>query len=395
MINIKKALLLLLLISIILLASCVEPVDFSEYEDVNFIIDQDFPTTGNDDGEQRWLEERAAEEVTDGVEYMIFEPVSETAAGSIVNLPADAAIYRLEIPNLVPNGDFEEDPLTSGWSEEGATAEITWDAATDPAVIEGRVLDYSHSASSLVKLDTSAFLLPDVQYSLRFDLKLSPGTDELDNMNFEYYYNLASETPAYSWSPVLLGYGNTVIIDFPVEVDKNAPAFTTTESGYFTIGWSVGNSGQEGYMDNLRMTRVDRTNTLFLDIPFSSPDRPDLLSGGTYTFSLYVKKEAADQVTPQVHNRFQAEGLTMGINTTASASYSGRNIDISAITASTWTKVSVSYSNSERVQIYTPADTSASIMTLSIVPTNWNSANDNTAGSILISSPELTWTYDS
>ena len=74
--------------------------------------------------------------------------------------------------------------------------------------------------------------------------------------------------------------------------------------------------------------------------------RPDLLSGGIYTFSIYVKQEEPADVTPATE-RYPAESLTLGINPPPSAaypanpSYSGRTVDISGVTDSTWVKVSV------------------------------------------------------
>ncbi len=390
----QKNIIYLGLITLLILSGCADPADFSQYESLNLIADQDFSYTGNDDGEQLWLREYIKHQVDEPSinpdSHMIFEPVDAAEAGSITGLPAGAAMYRLEIPNLIPNGDFETDPTASGWSETGTFSLITWDPPAVPSHIEGRVLDFYHPTGGWIKLNTPAYLTSNVKYSLRFDLRLK-GT-ELDNMLFEYNYNDGS-TPPIDWSPVLIPYSQTDIINFPVEKDKNISAFTATAAGFFTIGWSVSNKSKEGYMDNFRITRIDRSNTLYLDVPFRMGERPELLSGGTYTFSVYVKKENSTRVTPDYPNRYHAEGLTMGINDT-SGGLSGNKVDISGITDSTWIQVSVQYSNSQRVQINTPVNTGDSVMTLTMVPTDWNSTTANTAGSILISSPSLTWSPD-
>ena len=116
----------------IVFASCEIPtVDFSEYVDVNFLEDHAFDDAA-------WIPDQLAP-------YMLFEAVPAsvaTAVGTPFDAPSNAGstIYRLEVLNLIPNGDFEDTvaynvtDLPDGWTNSGApTAQISAAMTVDDA----------------------------------------------------------------------------------------------------------------------------------------------------------------------------------------------------------------------------------------------------------------------
>lgn len=357
----------------------MEPADFLEYTDVNLIPSRDFDAVDPETALPVWQRE-----IADST-YMIFEEITAAEAGTVSGLPDPAApVFRLEIPNLIDNGDFEADPAGTGWSTSGG-ATLTWVPNTDPKAIAGRSLYFSHSSNTLDYLEMNlSALTPDALYSIRFDLGL---TIKMETMLFQY--DNGTSNPV-KWSPALSEYSITDIIAFPVANNSSIPAFSSAAGGSFLIGWPNNNSGQQGYFDNLRITRIDQSNMIYAEIPYQETGRPALLSGGTYTFSVYVKREDPSQVTPVRVNHYHAEGLTMGINDTTGL-LSGISVDINGVTDSQWTEVSVSYNQTQRVQIYLPDDPTDPVIQLSLVPSKWCENGQNTAGSILISSPSLIW----
>ncbi|MFO8042648.1 MAG: hypothetical protein R6U25_05570, partial [Alkalispirochaeta sp.] len=98
----------------LLLTSCPTGVDWSDYDGVNLIEDRPLGAT-DADGNSLWyfaegLEAGTVNPVTGtnvSTDFVALVEVPENEAGS---LPAGVSgpIYRYEIPNLLPHGDFEE-----------------------------------------------------------------------------------------------------------------------------------------------------------------------------------------------------------------------------------------------------------------------------------------------
>jgi len=366
----------------LILGGCSISADFSDIQGVNLITSRDL-----DDIDTVTLLPLWQREIADNT-YMIFDDITVGYSGPTAGLPdAAAPIFRMEIPNLVTNGDFEGG--LAGWTANGSAS-----MSTAAGIIDGNCLQFQHSSSNLDYLELNLAGLPavDALYSIRFDLKMSIA---MENMLFEYDNGTATTVV---WTPDLSEFTTAEIISFPVGDVGSIPAFTSAAGGVFHIGLpSQSNSGQQGYLDNLRITRIDQSNTVYLEVPYSDAVRPDLLSGGIYTFSIYVKQEEPADVTPATE-RYPAESLTLGINPPPSAaypanpSYSGRTVDISGVTDSTWVKVSVSESWSQKVQVDAPADGTDPVLILTMTPTDSNGNGTNIAGSLLVSTPSLTWT---
>lgn len=157
----------------VVLVGCTLDTDyFSEYRGTNILGNWDFDT-GNWDLEV-------------GPEFMTWEPAGEAHEGH--------QAYRLEIKNLIPNGDFEDEGLTpdsgpsttvpTNWSRLGGT--VTFAATHDTVSLTGRSMRWEAPGGSSLLLDLGAAIGAAWQssnsYRVRFDFA-ELGATGLVNIN--------------------------------------------------------------------------------------------------------------------------------------------------------------------------------------------------------------------
>ena len=386
---------LVLLLPLLVLIAC-DPVDqFGDYRDVNLIDGKGF-----DSGV--WEPDR------DESYYMNFEEVSSSIAGSTGDLPDDSGIYRLEIPNLVPNGDFEGSTVGGG-------VPSPWVLINTSGLSSADVVDTSSSYD--INGNTFYYDIDDketdrINYDMQSNLKdgFKEGKNYIIRFNIRsdgytsFEYNDGSSGfPGYSWT--LQAGTDMSIRSFP---DENIISLITAQSGAthnFTIGALDPDVQrvQTAYIDNFRVVRTDIDQFVRYEVPVvdSSGSRPELIDG-YYKFSVYIKEDPTNttiQSADKVANRFPASGVTLQMalkyddevyKTSAPAAFHPDDEDTDW---SEWTKVTLTSGDAFSVTQF--GTTEKVFIELRITPTDAAQAGNNKdAGSLLIASPSLEYLPD-
>ncbi|MFP4536111.1 MAG: hypothetical protein ACLFNP_10345 [Spirochaetaceae bacterium] len=360
---------------------CQPTAGFGEYSGVNLIESRDFDAT-DEEGAALWQ--------TDASDtYMTWEEVGSVSPPGNVSGP----VYRLEVKNLLENGDFEDPTLPGFWSVDGAASV----GLTDPGFTGSRTLEIEQSASQ-VFLDLAAGLADGfeqgAQYAVfmklqttqsSFLLELNDGSKALDEDNARVIsvpQNLAVEFPGEDTSVSLNAVGNTL-------APSDANAYDTLSFGGFKP--ETGARGFIGEIDDLRIVRTDQTTYARLAVPYEETGRPQLIGGGVYTFSVWIRRDP----TAGSANRFHARRVSLGITNAESDSPATAYLDVhdtSEIDA--WTEISSEFDGPSFLK---PEGQETVILNLVIEPTasqgngGLEEPSYYDAGSILIAGPSLTW----
>jgi hypothetical protein len=351
-------------VAVILYISCdQDPTILTEYEGVNLIANKGF-----DSGD--WVPDQ-------GSTYMNFEEVAGVALPADV---ADSAVYRLEIRNLVEDGDFEQSTVglapVAAWSTSG----ITPDPADDEPVIEvaeisdfdGKCLDFDvPSPNKAVEFDLGSILdgyQQSKSYILRFDFK--PDSEAL-----YFYYFPTYDSDDYFTDLHTADAKEITVYDFPADFEITTSEFTSTGSA---DAFYITEAPQSGYIDNFRIVRTDIPLRIRITLPWADTGRPDELPlvSGWYEFSLWVRSD-----TVAADNRFESHDVTIGVeNDIAVFPDRGTPLDMNG-----WARISmVAF-----VQIDAPEDPSEHVLELSVSSTDLKYANSRDVGSLLIAAPAL------
>ncbi|MDR1893221.1 MAG: hypothetical protein LBQ61_00835 [Spirochaetales bacterium] len=387
---------------ILSLSGC-KPLDYSSpLSGINLAANQDFSVNW-----QREIENDPGVASGDRDKYLIFAPLSAADAGTTAGLPnAGASIYRLEIPNLFPNGDFEASLVTGpiGWDSfpPGANPAPAFSIETPtspPAASGSNRLKFDKAGDTEIRIDAG---LVDIDYTrgwrfnLQFDLIPDPNffTSPDQDANMHFTFGAASIPDSITLSLVA---GRNVY-------QGSFLSAQTSGTARFSLGDVKYPQDQEGWIDNIRVSRTDipHSNRIAVKIPYSEAGRLDLALGGTFTFSVWVKREQASQLSPNQPNRFDASGLTLGIHgmdyfipqdpatgaplPPVLKTQIGQRVDISGVRDDRWTLVSVT----ETLIFNPPPNPQDPALMLSICPTDWTGTASASPGSLLISSPSLT-----
>jgi hypothetical protein len=388
---------LVLLLPLLVFMAC-DPADyFNEYRDVNLIDGNGF-----DSGE--WGPDR------DESYYMNFEEVSSSIAGSTGDLPDDSGIYRLEIPNLVPKGDFEEWTIgadvigataVNGWTRDGGPPTTTADIIDTSAGINGNTMEFDiGDEEHRLDFDLSSTLLDGFKngktYIIRFDIKSNT------NNAFEVREN-SIPYPGKSWT--LQSSGGLQTSEFPPDSIVSTVTSQGSSGQYFSIGAEDNDvqTIQGGWFDNFRVVRTDIDQWIRYDVPVTDPDgdRPNLIDG-YYKFTVYIKEDPTNTKIDsgdKAANRLPASGVTLQMalrndgetyKTTVAEAFHPDDEDADW---SEWTKISVTSGDSFNVTQFDDPD--KTFIQLRITPTDTSSGSDERdAGSVLIASPILEYLPD-
>ncbi len=303
--------------ALLLLAGCPQgPGPYADYVGVNLIADQavfGFPVVG------RWLPDAAAV-------YMGF-----TFAGGALppGAPSGAEVWRLELKNLVPNGDFEVGAVglpPAGWAlidggpiGPGALELID---GLQPEALDGKTLYLKcvDKTADMVDLDVRAAatdgFLQDSTYLVRFDYRTNK-----DRIVFEYNNLPVLPLPEGAWTwnadgdagPTFTGrYAFPPANIIPtVTVGPAAQQHYTFNSLLLSAAHKI-----EAYVDNLRLIRTNQTYFARLSITDGEAALP--LVAGAYRFSIWVKLDPT--ATPVVFNRFAARAVELSLKRTYQSS---------------------------------------------------------------------------
>jgi hypothetical protein len=385
--------------TLLLFAGCPFSDLFSEYRGKNLAGEYGF-----DSGS--W------EMSTSDPNLLVFEAPSDPTALDTTGLPDGAessGIYRLEIPNLMPNGDFEASTPgahptlpDAGWSAVNGSGSISYEVINAGGnEINTNTFHYTLADAVPPGEDRIHFDLPGElgayfaagnTYVVRLDIRAD------EEVSFEYSDILTPASGTFWIFPFDPTAGMTVR-DFPSEVMTSEFAAL---SGYehLTLG-AVADKGQavtqKAYIDNLRIVRSDTDQTLFLKVPVidSSSDRPELLDG-VYRFSLYVREDTTNTISgtgTKQNNRFPATGVSLRTGIAVEGEdpiYIGGpeafHPDDPDTDWTGWTEISME----AQISFLSRGDPSTLFLVCGITPTDITSGGiDRDAGSILIAAPFL------
>lgn len=369
---------------LLLLSTCKQIDLFPEYRGTNLI--ENIPLAN-------WVPDQATT-----TPYMNYEQVTGTG----YEPPSDhtaAEVYRLEIKNLIPNGDFETGVSPPpGWTlfPGGDTLEVV---NSGSGQISGNTMHFAlNDAADRVDYDTRGAnpvtdgFLKNASYLIRFNYRTN------GSLVFEFN-DTANSIDWWKFYGGDNGGTNNItltnLLEFPPgELKGSFPEQTVGDNVdyYFSFGsMDSNNSGpQEGYIDNVRLIRTDLTYKLRLDLSYQGDTAEPLISGD-YRFSIYVK----DDPSAGSNNRLTSNRVCIGITGGGVASV-GTTFDESSFSVyrqyyngldgedwSNWSKVSVDL-------VLQIPNSSSRVMELSICPTDDSQGSLNMdVGSILISSPSL------
>jgi len=291
------------LLAPLLVAGCTLDTDyFGEYRGVNLLENWDF-------GSGRWA-------LDVGDEFMTWEPVPGEAHEGHPG-------YRLEIKNLVPNGDFEDEAITpdsapsnavpTNWSLTGGTVE--YGASHDSVSLTGRALRWKASAGGnalLLNLGTAlgSAWVPSTSYPyrVRFDFA-DLGSSGILNINLvkEFPHPLGDGSLAEGegkWDQTNL-VGKTVY-----SFSKQFTQPSNLEDRYLVWGPLNGAEATNVVLDNVRVFLDAGSRAATATLPSLDSGTLTLLPGektGMYQFTVWVKDDpgAGD------NNRFQAAAVSI------------------------------------------------------------------------------------
>jgi hypothetical protein len=385
--------------------SCQQPYEFEEYDGTDLISSQGFESgqwllydTAAAPDEDPWVP------ADSGHTYVNFEAVDAAALGLDTSaLPTQPdgtaeAVYRLEIRNLLANGDFEETAPGSLPAQWGQTLPDIGQVISGAGAIDGHTLRLQFGQANAVYTDLATHLTdfqPDTPYRFLFEMKTvtdSVGV-ELNNGpppggESKTGYSLRIARPG--------GATADTVLRFPEDPGFGGNNTLVPDTAYsqFSFGGNSANASVtiNAFVDNLRMVRTDVPLHVRLPIPREGSGRPDILGGGTYAFTVFVRDD------PTVHdvasgggNRFRANGLSVSLNplpgepTVGYFETAERTDDWTD-----WTQLSFALDG----QQLSEGDSVVDLLLMPSLPGRTLEVATLDAGSLLLAAPRLYWAED-
>jgi hypothetical protein len=312
-----------LLLVVVLLAGCGWNEWKEEYRGVDLITDRGLSTVDFADA--------YIGGTTPAFDYVNYEEISDSAVyGGITGLPGTpGSVYRLELVNLMPNGDFELvgagqslDAFDPTWTIDGS---VTLEGNNTAGVaINGMSAYFDVVGNEAAFFNLRTGLLDSLVHpgSYHLNLFLRRAT-ALTRVNFDYgsqsfsfltLDNIIWESDSDPDNPDL------DVETFPNDTNINVVnIFSVADDPEHYFYFGAPNSAnavnsQQGYVDDIRIGRHDILPHVALPLGPSVLDGSMDILPGLYQFSVYVKCEIDSQVTPLTVNAFRACQITLGIN---------------------------------------------------------------------------------
>lgn len=415
------------LICLVLLYGCPAATSFSDFDGVNLVASQDFGTTDPVSGLDNWYFAPGIDRETDLAaphDYVEFEVVAPAVYGT---LPAgeDGPVYRLELFNLFDNGTFEG-TFGADWDTGGGGApSVALALATDSDSIDGQGLRINIDNTGRVYVDLAAQILDgdfapggnNARYAFAFDYRANVQSFSMelnDNVaNFlETPFEISSDTSSVG---TVFAVPNRGSLETRLTATMAPPGNTigyyedagtpTTLLSFNGINSDVQNEGlTDTIVDNIRFVRADQNHYLRLSVPATDAGRPELASGGIYTFSVWVKVDPEALIRPTgFENRNPARIVSLGLDSGTRSSAATRTdpVTTSAVfaveNATNWTQISADFnvgafglnilsSDDPAFDLTIEIGASAISSSVGLSPTSLRDS-----GSILLTGPSLTW----
>lgn len=292
----------------LLLAGCTLDTDyFREYRGTNLLGNWDFDTG-------QWA-------LDVGTEFMTWEPVSgESHEGHLA--------YRLEIKNLVSNGDFEDEAITpdagaltvvpTNWTLTGGTVAFgpTHGTGSETVGITGRSMRWTaNSGGNALGLDLGAALgvawQPSTSYRVRFDFA------DLGESGGVIEVNLVKTYPDPLGNPLVALEGGdwkqsqlTRLTKYSLSEQFIQPSILEDRS--LVWGPLDGAGATDVVLDNLRVFLDAGSRSVATALPSLDSGTLTLLPGskaGMYQLTVWVK----DDPTAGDNNRFAASAVSIKV----------------------------------------------------------------------------------
>ena len=266
-------------------------------------------------------------------DYIVLTPLTAAEYGAAPHGTPVPDVYRLELVNLFPDGDFEATApgaSPADWEDNGPDF---FEVADDPGPgLTGRYLAFDVTSPSYARLELDAHLLDGLVADATYHLELETvRKTRTSAVVFDYgddAHTSHLKMNGLSWTFEQAGKQDTPVEVFPNPGDEtfNGPGSfyaNAAGDGYFSVGSPLAGTLSAGYVDNIRVSRVDIMPHWSFVVPVDPLDAEALLLvPGRYRFRVFVKDEIDSQVTPNVQNRFRSRQITIGVDG-AFSTYSG------------------------------------------------------------------------
>ena len=419
--DMKKLVLLSSLIIPFLFAACDMSPSFDEYNGTSFLASDSLSS-------EDWalMPDYSFETGTSATDYMDFSATGETG-------PEGGPVYRLEIKNLLENGDFS-DNATAPWlyyDKETLAAPTT----TIPTTTQMDITSYDGNYKADFTLENDNATIAE-RLLLRPSAALTNPLTYIAGKKYNFQFNYLLDSPSregsydlyffsdwdYSSSSNDLDEGSSYqtqqdqayfpTLDIPVSdpddpqnVTLNQFTASSTGSDNDYLGFASLQS-QYGTFDDFRITRTSEGDfdlRLRLKLTIDHKDTMQMITG-YYRFSVWVKAEDVSSLA----NTYQADRVELGIRgydelnqsnvDDVKVYYQTQNLaDEFATSTGTytgdWSSAWVLLVFASEYYIQLPSNSDETVFEISISPSNPGSADSSwnrlSPGSILIADPVL------
>ncbi len=309
------------ILAIFLLATgCEEPDFFGEYSGKNFLPSDSLGPDGN----WQLMPDYTFEEGTLAKNYMGFSPKDGELG------PRGGPVYRLEIKNLLRNGDFEDPAIDDVWLTNGTKSYIP---STAPLALEGRSLKYNVNKDQMLYFNCPKALinekcyLYDKSYLFSYDYRCgetqksyfllnsadsSAGPSKTEITGSSYRFTAYGGQNGQQEEPSTKNSNTFPPLDILKAQSQRINNFTTKmpASGNINRFIFFPGASQVAVIDNFKLIRdTEGPFDLRLRLKLSLNDNNGLkLIPGYYRFSLWVKEAGTLPL-----NTFYADRIELGI----------------------------------------------------------------------------------
>ena len=352
--------------------------EFADYRDSgqNFIAaegfdKQDLTTAGylsNASWTWAWRGATDADDAaTPHYDYMTLAQNGTVGASAVSGLSSSANVYRLELVNLITEGDFEG-ASTTGWSANGSTLGIV----VSPSAMHagtGHALNIDNLAGATVYYSFSSLL------------------DRAAGVTADHSYMLAMNTAnATSFAYQVATSGSFLISD----------ARGLDLSGEFTLPVAKASMGNQRLyigssqhsavvLDDVRAARTDITNCLRLRL--RPTDTIPTLTRGYYEFTVWARKPPSGYTFATENaaaDPYATSAVTLWMGSPSGSD--GSCSAVSSIASSSWTQLRLRQAAGGNFQALDPTSADAQ-MELQIYPFDINRFPE--PGAVELAQPEL------